>query len=105
MICILLNTIVMAIVWFDEPKELPDVMEILNYMFSAIFTLEAIIKIIALKGSYFKDSWNKFDFTIVVFTLMMLTLKAAQVPITIGGGATVLRSLRMARILRLIKKA
>lgn len=105
MICILLNTVVMALVWFDEPKDLPNVMEIFNYCFSAIFTLEAIIKLIALKKSYFSDSWNIFDFTIVIFTLVMLLLKVAGIAAGVGGGATILRSLRMARILRLIKKA
>lgn len=81
MACILLNTVVMAMIWFDEPEALPDVIEILNYVFMAIFTIEAIIKIIALKGRYFKDSWNIFDFTIVAFTLIILLLKVASIPI------------------------
>ena len=49
MACIMLNTVVMALIWFDEPKELPQVIEVLNYVFMTIFTVEAIIKIIALK--------------------------------------------------------
>ena len=81
MACILLNTVVMAMIWFDEPEALPDVIEILNYVFMAIFTIEAIIKIIALKRHYFKDSWNIFDFTIVAFTLIILLLKVASIPI------------------------
>ena len=81
MACILLNTVVMAMIWFDEPEALPDVIEILNYVFMTIFTIEAIIKIIALKRHYFKDSWNIFDFTIVAFTLIILLLKVASIPI------------------------
>ena len=81
MACILLNTVVMALIWFDEPKALPDVIEILNYVFMGLFTIEAIIKIIALKGHYFKDSWNVFDFTIVTFTLVILLLKIMSIPI------------------------
>ena len=71
MICIILNTCVLAINWFDEPKSAT---EIINYVFMAIFTLEAILKIIAMKTAYFKDSWNLFDFTIVVLTLSILIL-------------------------------
>ena len=55
--------------------------EILNYVFMGIFTLEAIIKIIALRKQYFKDSWNIFDFIIVAFTLLILILKVASIPI------------------------
>ena len=47
MACIMLNTIVMALLWFDEPDELHLVQEILNYVFAGIFTLEAVIKLIA----------------------------------------------------------
>ena len=105
MFCILANTLVMAMVWFDEPDGKEFVLEILNYVFSAIFTIEAIIKLIALKKVYFNDSWNIFDFTIVVLTLVILILKFTKVPIEFGAGPTVLRALRIGRILRLIKRA
>lgn len=75
--CIMCNTVVMALIWFDEPEALPDTIQIINYIFLTIFTVEAIIKIIALKKDYFKDTWNKFDFTIVVFTLIILLMDVA----------------------------
>lgn len=105
MMCILLNTLIMALTWFDPPKELPETIEIFNYVFMTIFTLEAIIKLIALKGLYFRDSWNIFDFTIVTITLIMLFLKIINVEVPFGNGPTVLRALRIGRILRLIKRA
>ena len=40
----------------------------INYVFMIVFALEAIFKIIAMKGKYFKDNWNIFDFTVVVMT-------------------------------------
>ena len=61
--CIMLNTLIMTLVWFDEPEGKNIVLEILNYVFSAIFTIEAIIKLIAFKKAYFHDSWNIFDFS------------------------------------------
>ena len=70
-----------------------------------IFSLEAFIKIIALKKAYFRDSWNIFDFTIVFFTSVILILKFAQFPVQFGSGPTILRVLRIGRILRLIKQA
>ena len=81
MLCILLNTIVMALNWFDAPVALGEVAEILNYSFTAVFTLEASIKIVAFKKAYFRDTWNVFDFSIVAFTLGFLSLKAMQVPV------------------------
>ena len=54
---------------------------------------------------YFRDSWNIFDFTIVVFTLAILLLKIASVNVQFGSGATILRALRIGRIVRLIKQA
>ena len=42
-----------------------------NYFFSGIFTIEATIKIFALGfKSYFHNSWNKFDFFVVIFSLI-----------------------------------
>ena len=70
-----------------------------------IFTAEAVIKIIALKALYFRDSWNIFDFSIVSITLIMLVLKILNVEIPFGNGPTILRALRIGRILRLIKRA
>jgi voltage-gated sodium channel len=36
----------------------------------AIFTIEAILKIIAYRFDYFKNGWNIFDFIIVVVSLV-----------------------------------
>ena len=69
----------------------------------AIFTIEAILKIIAQKGAYFRDSWNLFDFTVVVGTIIILSIAWAGV-----GGiemlGSILRTLRIGRVFRLIKK-
>jgi hypothetical protein len=46
--------------------------QLLNYVFLAIFTLEAVIKIIALGCSYFKDPWNRFDFVVVIASIIVL---------------------------------
>ncbi len=48
--------------------------EFLNYMFAIIFTLEAIVKILAYDKMYFIDGWNIFDFVIVIGTIIGLAI-------------------------------
>ena len=43
-------------------------------MIDLIFTLEAIIKLIALRCTYFKDGWNNFDFVVVIGSLVAVFL-------------------------------
>jgi len=83
-----------------------NILESINYFFTAVFTLEAIIKIIGLgfKG-YFTKGWNVFDFIIVVISYVTLIIG-----LTVSGNfgpkqATVARAFRIGRIFRLIKKA
>ena len=45
--------------------------EFCNYIFTCIFVLEAIIKLIAYSKRYFKDNWNIFDFSIVASSVIM----------------------------------
>ena len=80
--------------------------EIANYVFTIIFTIEAIIKIIALGfRSYFTKGWNVFDFLIVVVSYITFIL-GFYVSATIGPKeATIARAFRIGRIFRIIKKA
>ena len=72
--CIIANTIVLGVAWYGMADEVQNVIEIINYAFMAIFTLEAILKLIALRCHYFRDSWNVFDFVVVVGTLIVLVV-------------------------------
>ena len=105
LICIILNTIVLGINWFMMSQDIQSVLEIVNYTFMAIFTIEAIVKILAMRKDYFRDSWNVFDFTVVVLTAIILFLNILKLDIGVGSSATILRTLRIGRVLRLIKKA
>lgn len=46
-----------------------------NFVFTGIFVLEAIVKIIALRTHYFKKAWNVFDFIIVISSLVGMEFK------------------------------
>lgn len=79
-------------------------MEILNVIFTLIYTLEMIIKLIALKREYFKVGWNNFDFMIVMIAWIGLIsfymLKVKYIYLT-----TMVRAFRILRVLKLIRRA
>ena len=103
--CIIGNTIVLAIKWYMMAESIVSVIEIINYVFCVIFTLEAIFKITAMRKNYFKENWNIFDFTVVVLTAVILGLQFGGVGGNLGVTSTILRSLRIGRVFRLVKKA
>ena len=87
----------------DENFE--SVCDVLNYIFAVIFTLEAILKIYALRSKYFVDGWNLFDFFVVIFTIVIIILTLTDSVEDIASIGMVLRTLRIGRMLRLIKRA
>ena len=74
LVCIILNTIVLATTWYGEPEKLSEGLNYFNNVLALIFTIEAIIKIVALKTMYFYDGWNIFDFIIVVGTIIFFAI-------------------------------
>uniref|UniRef100_A0A8C1PVR5 Voltage-dependent L-type calcium channel subunit alpha n=1 Tax=Cyprinus carpio TaxID=7962 RepID=A0A8C1PVR5_CYPCA len=66
-VLILLNTVTLAVQHYDQSKFFSYVMDILNMVFTGLFTVEMIIKLMALRlRHYFVDAWNSFDALIVV---------------------------------------
>jgi len=105
-ICILLNTLVLACSWYDQSEMIKGVLVNINYVFMAIFTIEAVLKLIAMKQHYFKDGWNCFDFFVVVCTILALII--ANIPalqVDVSQQATMIRILRILRVLRMFKRA
>ena len=72
-----------------------------NTLFIGIFTLEAVIKIVALRKDYFSDWWNRFDFTITMLTDLLWLVKTFD--LIIGGVSSVVSVLRVLRIIRILK--
>ena len=104
MLCILANTFVLGFNWYMQPESYETPIQVVNYIFMAIFTVEAVVKIIAQRLQYFKDSWNQFDFTVVFFTIVILVLNWTGVGESVSIFGTILRTLRIGRVFRLIKK-
>ena len=78
-------------------------MEVLNYIFAGIFTVEAAIKLIAFGGAYFNNGWNVFDFIIVIGTFIGILLSNVT-DVSVGPSTTVIRSFRIGRVFRLVKR-
>ncbi|XP_014251562.1 sodium channel protein para isoform X9 [Cimex lectularius] len=96
-LCIVVNTLFMALDHHDMDKELEKALKSGNYFFSATFGIEAAMKLIAMSPKYyFQEGWNIFDFIIVALSLLELSLEGIQ-------GLSVLRSFRLLRVFKLAK--
>ncbi len=61
-------------------------LEVSNYFFTSIFFLEACIKLYVYRLAYFKDGWNKFDFFVVVSSLIDLGIDLILNSLVAEGG-------------------
>ncbi|XP_011504558.1 PREDICTED: sodium channel protein para [Ceratosolen solmsi marchali] len=96
-LCIVVNTLFMALDHHDMDKEMERVLKSGNYFFTATFGIEATMKLIAMSPKYyFQEGWNIFDFIIVALSLLELGLEGVQ-------GLSVLRSFRLLRVFKLAK--
>ncbi|XP_077170357.1 sodium channel protein type 4 subunit alpha [Paroedura picta] len=96
-ICIVLNTVFMAMEHYPMTQEFNDVLGVGNLVFTGIFTAEMVLKLIALDPyEYFQVGWNIFDSIIVTLSLVELGLANVQ-------GLSVLRSFRLMRVFKLAK--
>ncbi|XP_023683784.1 sodium channel, voltage-gated, type I like, alpha b isoform X8 [Paramormyrops kingsleyae] len=96
-ICIVLNTLFMAMEHYPMTTEFDNVLSVGNLVFTGIFTAEMCFKIIALDPYYyFQEGWNIFDGIIVSLSLMELGLANVE-------GLSVLRSFRLLRVFKLAK--
>ncbi|XP_074861889.1 voltage-dependent L-type calcium channel subunit alpha-1C isoform X2 [Carettochelys insculpta] len=74
-VLILLNTICLAMQHHRQTCDFKDAMNILNMLFTGLFTVEMVLKLIAFKPKgYFSDPWNVFDFLIVIGSIIDVIL-------------------------------
>ncbi|XP_057883455.1 sodium channel protein type 1 subunit alpha isoform X6 [Melospiza georgiana] len=96
-ICIVLNTLFMAMEHYPMTQEFENVLAVGNLVFTGIFTAEMFLKIIAMDPYYyFQEGWNIFDGFIVTLSLVELGLADVE-------GLSVLRSFRLLRVFKLAK--
>ncbi|PWA32419.1 hypothetical protein CCH79_00020431 [Gambusia affinis] len=123
-VLILLNTVTLAVQvgtgpHYEQTKTFSDVMDILNMVFTGLFTIEMLLKLLALRlrvqnrmqtdnwsvrilhSHYFVDAWNSFDALIVVGSVVDIVVTefssgedSSRVSITF---------FRLFRVMRLVK--
>ncbi len=88
---VILNAITLGLETAPIDARLLDVLYILDRVFVALFSVEIILKLIALRFAFFRNGWNVFDFVIVGIALVPAV-----------GPFSILRALRILRVLRLL---
>ncbi|KAF5282496.1 hypothetical protein FQR65_LT14266 [Abscondita terminalis] len=103
LLAILINTLSMGIEYHQQPEELTAIVETSNIVFSAIFAVEMLLKVIAdgLFG-YISNGFNVFDGVIVILSAVELCQKYFG-DFHGDSGLSVLRTFRLLRILKLVR--
>ncbi|XP_026299337.1 voltage-dependent T-type calcium channel subunit alpha-1G isoform X4 [Apis mellifera] len=103
LLAILINTLSMGIEYHNQPEQLTIVVEVSNIVFSAVFAVEMLLKIIA-EGpfGYISNGFNVFDGVVVVLSVVEICQAFVEER---GGssGLSVLRTFRLLRILKLVR--
>ena len=94
-----LNTLTLTIESNDLNEEGEFAMQLLNWFFTIMFTVELAIKWLAFGKLYFADRLNVFDFLIVLVSWLEIAIKGGSESSTIS----VLRTLRGLRLARMLK--
>ncbi|KAK3241741.1 mitochondrial thiamine pyrophosphate transporter [Cymbomonas tetramitiformis] len=102
-VCIVLNTCVMITVHEGQTDDWTLFQETCNLIFTIIYDIEAILKLIALyPRAYFSDNWNIFDFVIAFVATLTEVSGALGVQLI---DMSFIRIMRLGRLCKLVKTA
>jgi len=88
---ILVNAVILGVQTVEGLSESQvHALEVLDNVCLVIFCIEIVLKLIVLRAGFFRDGWNVFDFLVVGIAL-----------VPASGELSVLRSLRVLRLMRL----
>ena len=96
------NTLILALDGYFTSPTAQSALALLNFACTAIFVLEAVVKISAVGlGAYWSEPWNVFDGTVVACAIAdwVVTLMALE----LGTNPTLMRALRMVRVTRVLR--
>uniref|UniRef100_A0A8C3V045 Voltage-dependent L-type calcium channel subunit alpha n=1 Tax=Catharus ustulatus TaxID=91951 RepID=A0A8C3V045_CATUS len=103
-VLILLNTICLAMQHYGQSCMFKEAMNILNMLFTGLFTVEMVLKLIAFKPKgYFSDPWNVFDFLIVIGSIIDVILSETNVNVSKENSRISITFFRLFRVMRLVK--
>ncbi|ELR44606.1 Voltage-dependent N-type calcium channel subunit alpha-1B, partial [Bos mutus] len=102
MAMIALNTVVLMMKFYDAPYEYELMLKCLNIVFTSMFSMECVLKVIAFGVlNYFRDAWNVFDFVTVLGSITdILVTEIANNFINLSF----LRLFRAARLIKLLRQ-
>ncbi|KAG7476842.1 hypothetical protein MATL_G00087110 [Megalops atlanticus] len=102
MTMIALNTVVLMMKFHGAPEIYENMLKYLNIVFTALFSLECILKIIAFGPlNYLKEAWNVFDFVTVLGSITdILVTEIIDKLINLSF----LRLFRAARLIKLLRQ-
>lgn len=87
---ILVNAGILGLMTMEMSPENMHMLEVLDHICLVIFCVEIGMKLLVMRGNFFKDGWNVFDVIVVGIALAPAT-----------GELSVLRALRVLRLMRL----
>jgi len=97
-VCVFLNTVLMSVEHYGQPKWLEKFQEISEYVFLSIFIAEMLLKMYGLgPKAYFKSAFNRFDCAVVLGGVIEIVVQHFT---DYSFGISVLRSLRLLRIFK-----
>eukprot|EP00063_Salmo_salar_P041152 XP_014015987.1 PREDICTED: voltage-dependent N-type calcium channel subunit alpha-1B-like isoform X18 [Salmo salar] len=104
MIMIALNTVVLMMKFHGAPDFYEAMLKHFNIVFTALFSLECILKIIAFGPlNYLKDAWNVFDFVTVLGSITDIVVTEINTTDRLLN-LSFLRLFRAARLIKLLRQ-
>uniref|UniRef100_A0A669BYR7 Calcium channel, voltage-dependent, T type, alpha 1H subunit a n=1 Tax=Oreochromis niloticus TaxID=8128 RepID=A0A669BYR7_ORENI len=101
-ICV--NVFTMSIEHYKQPVYLGEVLKYCNYVFTCIFVVEALLKLVAFGiHRFIRDRWNQLDLAIVALSIMGIVLEELKMKGTLPINPTIIRIMRVLRIARVLK--
>ena len=99
----------MTLTYYGESEQHKATLAAFNLCFSAIFAVEAALKLLAyFPRQYLEDRWNRFDALLVLGSAADVAMTLAETDVAAAGTPQLLRVIRVvriARILRIVKSA
>ncbi|KAA0155090.1 hypothetical protein FNF31_06158 [Cafeteria roenbergensis] len=97
LLCIVANTVTLSIENYGMDDQLRDGLAIANVVFTIIFVVEMVLKLLGLGlWGYFSEWFNRFDGIIVIVSVVDLFVGG-------DGGIAAFRTVRIARVLKIAK--
>ncbi|XP_067298242.1 voltage-dependent T-type calcium channel subunit alpha-1H [Pseudorasbora parva] len=103
-IIIAINVLTMSMEHYRQPKYLDEGLKYCNYVFTLVFVIEAVLKLVAFGfRRFFKERWNQLDLAIVLLSIMGITLEEIDLNASLPINPTIIRIMRVLRIARVLK--